>query len=208
MTRPAPRRRRTQAGFTLIEVLITIFVAAIGLLAVAGLQAISKKFNYDAVQRTSASTLAQSMIESLRSNPGFLDAYLTSDATTATAAVDCAAPDAQCTPLEIAAYDVYRWGQALLGAEAQIDGEDAGGLVDATGCIQAGDVAGLYLVVVAWRGITGLADPGTDDPADDPRRNACGLGLGRYDDPQHSGSDERLRRVIVLEAFVADPNAP
>lgn len=201
----SPRRAR---GFTLIEVLITIFVAGIGLLAVAGLQAISKKFNYDAVQRTSASTLAQSMIESLRGNPGFLDAYLTNDATAVSAPVDCGANGAQCTPLELAAYDVHRWGQALLGAEAKVDGADAGGLVDATGCIQRGDVAGLYLVVVAWRGITGLADPGADDPADDPRRNGCGLNLSRYDDPQHTGNDERLRRVIVLEAFVADPNAP
>jgi hypothetical protein len=108
----------------------------------------------------------------------------------------------------LAAYDVHRWGQALLGAEAKIDGQDAGGLVDPTGCIQRGDVAGLYLVVVAWRGVTGLAAPGNDDPADDPRRNGCGLNLSRYDDPQHAGDDERLRRVIVLEAFVADPHAP
>ena len=207
MNRTVASRRRAQ-GFTLIEVLITIFVAAIGLLAVAGLQAMSKKFNYDAVQRTSASSLAQSMIESLRSNPGFLEAYLTDDATTVAAPVDCGAGGAQCTPLEIAAYDVHRWGQALLGAEAKVDGEDAGGLVDATGCIQRGDIAGLYLVVVAWRGVTGLGDPDADDPADDPRRNGCGLNLSRYDDPQHSGNDERLRRVIVLEAFVADPNAP
>lgn len=202
------RRRPHEGGFTLIEVLITIVVAGIGLLAVAGLQAISKKFNYDAVQRTSASALAQSMIESLRSNPGFLDAYLTNDATTVQASADCAAANAQCTPLELASYDVHRWGQALLGAEAKTDGQDAGGLVDPTGCIQRGSVAGLYLVVVAWRGITGLADPASDDPADDPRRNACGKGLARYDDPQYSGNDERLRRVIVLEAFVADPNAP
>ena len=195
-------------GFTLIEVLITIVVAGIGLLAVAGLQTISKKFNYDAVQRTSASTLAQSMIESLRSNPGFLDAYLTSDATAVTAPVDCAASGAQCTPLELASYDVHRWGQSLSGAESKADGQDAGGLVDPTGCIQRGDVAGLYLVVVAWRGITGLPSPGSDDPADDPRRNGCGLGLSRYDDPQKAGNDERMRRVLVLEAFVADPNAP
>jgi type IV pilus assembly protein PilV len=195
-------------GFTLIEVLITIFVAGVGLLAVAGLQTISKKFNYDAVQRTSASTLAQSMIESLRSNPGYLDAYLTNDATTVSAAVDCGASGAQCTPLEIASYDVHRWGQSLRGTESRADGEDAGGLVDPTGCVQHGDVAGLYLVVVAWRGITGLPDPDSEDPADDPRRNGCGLGLSRYDDPRTTGSDERMRRVLVLEAFVADPNAP
>ncbi len=195
-------------GFTLIEVLITVFVAGIGLLAVAGLQAMSKKFNYDAVQRTTASTLAQSMVESMRTNPGFLDSYITADASSMSSAVDCGAADARCSPLEIAAYDLQRWSQSLSGAEARVDGEDVGGLVDATGCIQKGGVTGLYTVAIAWRGITGIGPPDNDDPADDPARNPCGLGLNRYDDPRESGDDERMRRVIVLDAFVSDPNAP
>jgi type IV pilus assembly protein PilV len=195
-------------GFTLIEVLITVFVAGIGLLAVAGLQAMSKKFNYDAVQRTSASVLAQSMVESMRTNPGYLDSYLTSDASSAASGVDCGAAGAKCTPVELAAYDLYRWSQSLAGAEAKIDGDNAGGLVDPTGCIQKGSVNGLYTVAVAWRGITGIAPPANDDPADDPARNPCGLNLHRYDDPREDGDDDRMRRIIVLDAFVADPNAP
>lgn len=205
MTIPVPAGLR---GFTLIEVLITILVAGIGLLAVAGLQAISKKFNYDAVQRTSASVLAQSMIESMRSNPGFLDSYLTADAASMVAPADCGAAGAQCSPMELAAYDVHRWSQSLSGTEARVDDEDVGGLVESTGCIQKGNVTGQYLVVVAWRGITGIDAPGSGDPADDPARNGCGLGLGRYDDPLENGADDRMRRIIVLEAFVADPNAP
>lgn len=189
-------------GFTLIEVLITVFVAGIGLLAVAGLQAMSKKFNYDAVQRTSASTLAQSMVESLRTNPGYLDSYITSDAASMASGVDCAAAGAKCSPLELAAYDVHRWSQSLAGSEARIDGEDAGGLVDATGCIQKGAVTGLYTVAIAWRGVTPI------DDSDNAERNPCGLNLQRYDDPRHDGDDERMRRLIVLDAFVADPDAP
>lgn len=200
-----PRHHR---GFTMIEVLITVFVAAIGLLAVAGLQAMSKKFNYDAIQRTAASGLAQSMVESLRGNPGSLDAYLTTDASAVTASVDCAAATAQCSPAELAAYDLYRWSESLAGVEVQADDEAAGGLVQPTGCVTTDGTAGLYVVAVAWRGITGLAPPDTDDPADAPARNPCGKGLGRYDDPQSEGVDDRLRRIIVLNAFVADPNAP
>lgn len=195
-------RASRSGGFTLIEVLITVFVAGIGLLAVAGLQVMAKKFNYDAVQRTSASTLAQSMVESLRTNPGYLDSYITSDASSMAFSVDCGTAGAKCTPIELAAYDVHRWSQSLSGAEAKADGEDAGGLVDATGCIQKGSVTGLYTVAIAWRGITGI------DDSDDSERNPCGLNLNRYDDPRHDGDDERMRRLIVLDAFVADPNAP
>lgn len=200
----SPYRAR---GFTLIEVMITVFVAGIGLLAVAGLQAMSKKFNYDAVQRTTASVLAQSMVESLRTNPAYLDWYLTSDAASAASSVDCAAPGAKCSPVELAAYDLHRWSLSLAGAEAKVDGDNAGGLVEPTGCIQKGSVDGLYTVAVAWRGITGISPPGNDDPADDPARNPCGLNLHRYDDPRQSGEDDRMRRIIVLDAFVADPNA-
>lgn len=198
--------RSHNRGFTLIEVLITIFVAGIGLLAVAGLQGMAKKLNYDAIQRTSASALAQSMVESLRGNPGYLDAYLTADAAGVVATVDCGA--AACTPLELAAYDLQRWARALSGAEARVDGQDAGGLVAPTGCIAPGATAGLYVVTVAWRGITGIDPPDSDTPADDPARSPCGLNLGRYDDPRTTGTDDRLRRVFQLQAFVADPNAP
>lgn len=198
------RTRLPARGFTLIEVLITVFVAGVGLLAVAGLQAMSMKFNYDAIQRTSASALAQSMVESLRGNPGTLDAYLTDDAAGVSASVDCASSGTQCTPAELAAYDVWRWAQSLAGAEARVDDEDAGGLVDPTGCIFPGSVEGLYVVAIAWRGIT----PVTEETlaADDARR--CGQDSGRYDDPRHTGNDNRMQRTLVLEAFVANPNAP
>lgn len=201
-----PHRSR---GFTLIEVLVTMFVAAIGLLAVAGLQAMSKKFNYDAVQRTSASALAQSMVETLRGNPAQLDAYVTSDASGVTSGVDCATSTAQCTPAELAVYDLYRWSLSLAGAESQSETSAAGGLVEPTGCVaKDGTTPGLYIVAVAWRGITGLSPPDSSDPADDPQRNPCGASLDRYDDPLEAGEDDRLRRVIVLNAFITDPNAP
>ena len=46
-----------------------------------------------------------------------------------------------------------------------------------------------------------------DEPEDDPARNPCGQGLGRYDDPLANGSDDRLRRVVVMNVIVADPYA-
>ena len=63
-------------GFTLIEVLFTLLIFSIGLLAVAGLQTISKKANYDALQRTTASMLANDIIERMRANARMLEEYI------------------------------------------------------------------------------------------------------------------------------------
>jgi type IV pilus assembly protein PilV len=194
-------------GFTLIEVLVTLFVVAVGLLSVAGLQTISKKVNYDAVQRTTATALALSMVERMRANPGQLVSYLTADAGSMSSGTDCAAASAACTPQQIAAFDLSTWGNSLAGTSVQADGSSVGGLVDPTGCVFATTEPGVYIVAVAWRGITGVDPPGSGDPADDPARNTCGQNLGRYDDPLVSGPDDRMRRVVVMNVIVADPYA-
>jgi type IV pilus assembly protein PilV len=198
---------RRARGFTLIEVLVTLFVVAVGLLSVAGLQAISKKVNYDAVQRTTATALATSMVERLRANPGQLLSYVTSDASTASGGTDCSAASAACTPQQVAAFDLTAWANSLQGTSVTASGVNAGGLVDPTGCVFATAQAGLYVVAVAWRGVTGVDPPGADEPADDPTRNTCGKGLGRYDDPLKNGVDDRMRRVVIMNVIVADPYA-
>ncbi len=42
-------------GFSLLEMLVALMVFSIGLLAIAGLQTISKQANFEAVQRTASS---------------------------------------------------------------------------------------------------------------------------------------------------------
>lgn len=194
---------RPAKGFTLVEVLVTLFVVAVGLLSVAGLQAVSKKVNYDAVQRTTATSLAMAMVERMRANPGELVSYLTSDASAVSGTTNCAAAGAACTPTQLAAYDVWKWANALQGTSELSDGQNAGGLVQPTGCVFASATSGLYVVAVAWRGITGVDPPGASDAADDPARNTCGQGLGRYDDPLKNGTDDRMRRIVVMNVFIA-----
>ena len=60
--------RRSNTGFTLIEVMIGIVVVAVGLLMVAGLQLVSKRSSYDAVQRSGASMLAHDLAARMRTN--------------------------------------------------------------------------------------------------------------------------------------------
>src|SRR5947207_2731132 len=62
-------------GFSMVDVLVALIVLSIGLLGVAGLQFMSKRSNFEAVQRTTASLLAQDIIERMRANYGALTTY-------------------------------------------------------------------------------------------------------------------------------------
>lgn len=203
-----PSRPAIAAGFTLIEVLITLFITAVGLLSVAGLQALSSKVGYDAVQRTTATALAQAIIQQMRANPEQRSAYYTDDATLLPAATDCSASDASCSGEQIAAHDLYRWGQLLLGTEAtDSDDNPVGGLIAPTGCISLDATTGLQVVTIAWRGITSLPPPDASVPDNAPERSSCGASKADYDDPDSSGNDHRLRRVLQLRVFVTNPYA-
>ena len=59
-----------QTGFTLIEVLVTVIVLSIGLLGLAGLQAVALKFGSASYQRSQATVLIYDIIERMRvANP-------------------------------------------------------------------------------------------------------------------------------------------
>lgn len=122
--------RRSQSGFTLIEILVTVFVFSIGLLGVASLQAVSKKANFDATQRTIANTLAADIITRMRANSSVVSSYITTDVSTVVPDVpnpDCQAAGTTCTPGELAAYDLWSWDQAIEGDTTTSGGNSAGG---------------------------------------------------------------------------------
>ena len=58
-----------QAGFSLIEVLVTMVVLSIGLLGVAGMQASGLRNNHAVYTKTQATNLAMDMAERIRANP-------------------------------------------------------------------------------------------------------------------------------------------
>lgn len=66
---------RAQAGFSLIEVLVSMVVIALGLLGFAGLQAYSLKSNSLAMQRSLAAVQAHSIVECMRSNIANIATY-------------------------------------------------------------------------------------------------------------------------------------
>ena len=65
---PITNRTKTQAGFTLLEVLISIFILGVGLLGLAGLQITGLKSGHSAQLRTEAIVHVYDMIERMRIN--------------------------------------------------------------------------------------------------------------------------------------------
>ena len=181
-------------GFSLLEVLISMVVLSIGLLGIAGLQATSKRTSYEALQRTTAVMLTRDIIERMRTNPDQIAAYSgTVNENTAIAHNDCSA--ATCTPVQLAAYDLFEWQQAILGANELSDtGVNTGGLVSPVGCITvaAACTSCSVTVAIAWRGMTKLSDPTVD---------TCGNASGNYDD---TAGDNVFRRVIAINSFITN----
>ncbi|MGG7055972.1 type IV pilus modification protein PilV [Nitrosomonas sp. ANs5] len=59
-----------QAGFSLLEILVTVIILGVGLLGLAGLQSIGLTYSQSASFRSMASMLAYSMLDSMRANRG------------------------------------------------------------------------------------------------------------------------------------------
>ncbi len=103
--------RARQAGFSLIEVLVSALILAIGLVGVAGLQAMALVNNQGAYTRSQATTLAYDLADRMRSNVNAANAghY---DPGSATLHSACASSTG-CTAQQLAQHDLAEWNAAL-----------------------------------------------------------------------------------------------
>lgn len=116
-----PRRR--QLGVSLIEVLVSIFVVSMGILALAGLLNASSRLGKASELRATATLLANDLADRMRANPGAFPAAATPSSydlpATSYAPQAPTAPgklESGCTPCsasDIAAIDLYEWQQRL-----------------------------------------------------------------------------------------------
>jgi len=189
--------RRNQRGLSLIEVLVTTIVFSVGLLGVTGLNAVSQRASFEAVQRSTASQLGYALLEDIRGNSDALATYLAAGdlgrgSIGAEPAPACDDPAAPCTAQQFAVHGLWEWEQALDGALETAAGVATGGLLAPTACITGpvgGGGPGIYNVTIVWRGGSELADAAL---------NNCGAGTGLY------GAGNDLRRMVVLQSYV-DP---
>lgn len=105
--------KRSQGGFTLIEVLVSALILAIGLVGVAGLQAMSLKNNQSAYMRSQATALAYDLADRMRSN---VDAANAGSYAPGAAAVRATCTTSTgCSAQQLAQNDVSEWQSALAG---------------------------------------------------------------------------------------------
>jgi prepilin-type N-terminal cleavage/methylation domain-containing protein len=62
-------RGRTQAGFSLVEIMLALAIMAVGLIAIIGLIPQGVKSSRDAADNTLAATIAHDILNSIRSQP-------------------------------------------------------------------------------------------------------------------------------------------
>ena len=188
--------RLQQRGFSLIELLVALIVFSIGLLAIAGLQTVSKAANFEAIQRTAASQIAYGLLEEMRVNGDAMDIYLAAGELGGGSRGGEPAPNcrigAECNAAQKAAHDLWFWEQALDGNLETNAGAGTGGLVLPTMCIAgpAGGGAGIYQVTIAWRGSASISNA-VNSP--------CGAAGGNY------GAGNEFRRIMQIPTFI-DPN--
>lgn len=152
VTRPGSGDGRA-AGFTMIEVLVTLVILMVGLLGIAGLMAQGQRASFEAYQRQQALALANDMAERIKANRQGVDATAvatTYDAVAATvgtgalfaqlvggATTNCATTN--CSAAQTVAYDAAVWDGLLEGAAGETDtasGAALGPILRARGCVQ------------------------------------------------------------------------
>lgn len=133
------RLNQRQAGFSLVEVLITLVIMSVGMLGIAGLYVQSMQAGRTSMFRHHAVTLAGDVADRIRANPTADVAYA--------AAVgvdnDCVLGGVDCSPTQMAANDILLWKEqaadTLPGGDVLIVHTAEAGLVPAT-----------YQITVSW----------------------------------------------------------
>ena len=114
--RPAPclgPHAAKHCGFTLIEVLVTIVLLAIGLLGLAGLQAFSLKNSHGSFYRSIASQQAADMADRIAANQkGVTGGYYDNLSATIPTNPNCINTTTPCTAQQVAVTDQYQWLRA------------------------------------------------------------------------------------------------
>lgn len=169
-----------QRGASLIEVLVTMVILAVGLLGLAGLQSRLQASEMEAYQRAQALVLLEDMANRIAANRNNAATYVTGAANPLGVGGACTTSTA--TRQEIDAGD---WCRALQGAAETLGGSTVGAMVGGRGCVEALP-NNEYLITVAWQGLTPLAAPAP----------ACGQNL--YNGAAGSAcTGDLCRRVIT-----------
>jgi type IV pilus assembly protein PilV len=163
-------------GFSMMEILITLIIIAVGLLGLAALETRSQQAEFESYQRSQALILLDDMVNRLNTNRDAAGCYQTTAATTGgtyvgagtTAITACTAYGGGALTRAMADEDLSQWDSMLKGAGEKLNSNSVGSMIDARGCITRDVATNSYTVSVAWQGSIDTIAPAT---------NTCGQGL-------------------------------
>lgn len=152
------------AGFSMIEVLVSLVILLFGLLGLVALHGRAQQAGTESYQRVQALVLLRDMVDRINANRTAAASYVTgTSATTAmgtNATKDCSAPST------LADKDLCQWDAALKGAAEAAGGtcnkttgaNCVGAMIGARGCVTM-TTGNQYLIQVAWQGLTSTSAP-------------------------------------------------
>lgn len=188
------------AGFTMIEVLVSLLITVVGLLGLIGLQAQAQITEFESYQRAQALVLVNDMADRIAFNravdaSGYVigwrcyafttnpQQYLGTDNSVAPVCADAAITGDSKTRADA---DLASWNDLLQGSAETVTASATrvGGLLGARGCITRDAATGVIRVSIAWQGMAPTV------------ASADTCATTRY------GANDALRRVVFTEVVV------
>ncbi len=144
-------------GFSLIEIMISSFILALGLLGLAGMQSTAIKSTVEIQQRTLANSLVADMSERMQLNRLWLQEAGNDYAIASLMKADLSAPSCigtggvfdNCSGEDIKNNDLYEWKEKFIGADVVSDTGNNTGLIGADACIEAAST-GVTTIILSW----------------------------------------------------------
>ena len=132
---------KSNGGFTLIEVLITMVVLALGLFGMAKLQGTALMQNQNSYYRSQATQLAYDIADRIRANRAeavktAASKYITLSPSSAAEKTACNASPG-CTPVLMAENDIYQWNLQVVSTLPM-----GGGFINVSGSV--------YTITLQW----------------------------------------------------------
>ena len=173
---------RRDRGFTMIEILVTLVVTAVGMLGLAGFVVRATTLSTDSIQRGRAAMLVNDMAARISDHKAIAANFVNADDTNiqlrGAAVVSCAG-------LAGAPLQLCQWNNLLAGAN---DGGSGAAFLGYRGCVTRLAGEPVYIVTVTWGSLT----PGA------PPVDQCGA---------NEFGNESQRRVLRLQVRVANLTA-
>lgn len=198
-----------QRGFSMIEILVSLFILTTGLLGLVGLQALAHQAELESYQRAQALVLLNDVLDRINTNRKAATCYaVTTTTTTGTPYIgttgsdvydpsggySCAIAATNASGSTRAQQDLQELENTLRGAgEKSSAGSNVGLMLGARACIGYDSTSQTYTVAIAWQGVSETFSPATWTSAPAVAKN-CALNL--------YGND-RQRRVVWNSLMIA-----